>query len=237
MSTETDEIAALDARALELEREITRRQKRLASLVGLPGAVASSEIPALLRVGASVSLPPLTSARAHAELFRALHEETGIVGAVRTEDDRMEWRTLDRASAGRTLEVDLEAGAEGAMLRVRDGIGGPLSLTERIGVMAVPLAPAMFSILPLLRLSRAWPTSLTLGLLLVFTLMVPLLSSYSWSRWRTRKALEALAARLADRLPRGNAPAVRVGPDVASMETHEEAADELHERRVRRAVP
>ncbi|AKF11151.1 hypothetical protein [Sandaracinus amylolyticus] len=225
-----DEPATLDARVLQLERAIAARRQRIASLVGTLDARQRS-LAERIRPEVVVALPPLDVERARVEVMRALHEELGLLGAVTIEGGTMQWRPLHRVLGARIgLEVDLETGAQGATLRMRDTPFAGVSPTAYVAATMFATIPVTAVAVMLVRDARALPTSavLALTMLTIAASLVPLLS---WSKRRTRAALQRFAERVAAQLPRKTALRVRVSED-ADLEN-----DHVIEKEVARGLP
>ncbi|UJR85436.1 Hypothetical protein I5071_75160 [Sandaracinus amylolyticus] len=230
VTTHDDETAALDARTLELERAIEERRRRIASMVATAGARQRS-LAEWIRPEVAVPLPALDVERARVELMRALHEELGLLGAVTIERGTMQWRPLHRALGSRIgLEVDLETGAQGATLRMRDTPFGGVSPTTYPVATLLSGIPVVALLFALLDHGRGMPPFAFLALVVLTAVASPV-PAIAWMKRRTHSVLARFAERVAARLPRKSELRVRVSEE-ADVED-----DEAIEKEVARGLP
>lgn len=219
-----DESAELSRRARELTDAIAARRVRIRQLQGLASHTDRPRF-SLRRyseIEVEEELPALDPERAHEALVDAIHRETGLIGAVKTRGDDLEWKVFDPRTAGRTLEVRLEGGRDAPRLRIRDNASTASGNT----FVAAGLMVVMIPLLLVAAMARFNP--LLMMVIAIAIAVASIVGSQLLVRRSGYVALAKLAASIADALPMRRSE--------ARVEVEDEADDEAEERALAEAA-
>lgn len=140
-------------RTREVEAELEASQRRIDALMGLDeGSPRLRRWRDRFKLEARRELPPIDGPTAHEALAEALHRETGLVGAVRTQGVEMTWKPLAAVQtnqAGATLEVSLVGGEEAPALEVTSRSRGQRSQLVTVGAMVVTMVAVAMAMIVL----------------------------------------------------------------------------------------